>query len=91
VCNINALVNYAVQKQKRRHSVWVRGYLKERTEAYNSLLMKNLRQHDTVDSLRNYEIFSGSAIDSQFRLCKHVPEPNISTCYNVAKLSNFVR
>ena len=31
----SALVNYAVQKQKRRHSVWVRGYLKERDRIWN--------------------------------------------------------
>ena len=52
----SVLVNYAVQNRKRRHSVWVRGYLrpKERTRhgAYNCL-MKNLRLHDT-DKLRNY-------------------------------------
>ena len=41
-------ISYAVQKQKKHHSVWVRGYLKEcnRYAAYNCL-MKDLRLYDT--------------------------------------------
>jgi hypothetical protein len=52
--------------KKRRHSVWVRGYLKQREEfgCYNRLL-KDLRIHDK-DKLRNYLRMEPSTFEELF-------------------------
>ena len=54
ISEIMSRVMYIEEAQRRRHSCWVRGYLRDRSEygAYNRL-MGDLRVHDRV-KLKNY-------------------------------------
>ena len=68
ILSATALAYNNVVKEKRHHSVWVRGYLKERDTlgAYNCL-MPDLSLHD-ADKLRNYLRMEPSVFEELFAM-----------------------